>query len=307
MNSSGFFALVIFGLGAFYPVKADEPITPELYKAEVIVTGVEEPERTRGFRDGLTEIIVKLTGRPELEGSKVLEPFMASPAAFIESFTYEDRKKGIPVHDEQGTRERSFFLRMNGNVGKLEEALNKAGVQFWRHRPDFEVLLTVQDPRGDYLIADEVPAPLEPTPTAELGSRTYRIATARYDGYGPREVLKSIARHRGLHLILPNAGKTDERRQQPWALPDLFKPVDAHANTIRYRAKIIPLPSGYWRVETHAWALSQDGSYADLPDCLPFQRSEVTFDVGLKASLDALSASVRDHNNTVFCGSGKRL
>ena len=38
----------------------------DLYEAETIVTGTEEPERSRGFRIGLEEVLIKLSGDARL-------------------------------------------------------------------------------------------------------------------------------------------------------------------------------------------------------------------------------------------------
>ena len=309
-NHFGLFAVAVAGFIGLTIARADQKdIAPELYKAEVIVTGVQEPERTRGFRSGLTEIIIKLTGRPDLETSPKLVPFIEKAAEYIESFSYEDRKKGIPIHDEQGTRDRSFFLRMTTG-GKLVEALKAEGIELWKDRPDFEVLLTVQDLRGSYIVAEEAPDGAFPPVSLSLDGGDYRVATMRYDGYGPRETLKSIARHRGLILALPDALQIEanENVQPPELLPRLFHGEPRGAReTLRLRAALKPLASGYWQVETYGWSISpSDKSYIGLRDCFPQNRFETTLDGGLRESLDAISAFVREHGPAHFCEGGAR-
>jgi len=163
-------------------------------------------------------------------------------------------------------------------------------------RPDIEILLTARDSRGDYLVADELPENAASASTLKIADGAYRIATARSDGYGPREVVKSIARHRGLRLRLPDASLlAPDSPSASQQFDRLFHRVAGAGNDIlRYRAELIPLPSGYWRVETHGWDISPGNSaYTARRNCFPYSRSETTFDVALRESLDALSAVAR--------------
>jgi hypothetical protein len=216
----------------------------------------------------------------------------------MKEFAYEDRMKGIPVHDEQGTRDRPFFLRMTADAAKLGGALKNAGLEIWRGRPDIEVLLTVRDSRGTFLVAAE-----EPSTSAQAALLGYRLASAHYDGYEQREVLKSIATKHGLPIVLPRADTGLKPGNGP-----LFEshcpllPGITDGNCIRYRADLIALPSGYWHLDARAWALSSDLTYADVPGCFHFDVSGVTFDTALRESLDAAAQWARRDKAAVDCG-----
>ncbi|MGA7328778.1 MAG: DUF2066 domain-containing protein, partial [Rhodomicrobium sp.] len=114
-------ALGVFSIACVPELRA-ETVSPELYKAEVIVTGVGDAERLRGFREGIKEIVGKPTGNYALDEGTALQPFLSHPADFIQEFTYEDRMKNLPVRDEQGTRDRPFYLRMTADAAKLSSA-----------------------------------------------------------------------------------------------------------------------------------------------------------------------------------------
>lgn len=73
----------------------------DLYKAETVVTGTQEPERLRGFRVGAEEVVIKLTGKASLAGTARIKPILDDAAGLVADYTYEDRMKGIPIHDEQ--------------------------------------------------------------------------------------------------------------------------------------------------------------------------------------------------------------
>src|ERR1700720_3552077 len=80
----------------------------DLYRAQAIVTGEGEAERARGFALCLEAVLVKVSGDPRLQGDPAAAALQAQAAGFVTGFDYHDRMAGIPVHDEQGTRERPF-------------------------------------------------------------------------------------------------------------------------------------------------------------------------------------------------------
>jgi hypothetical protein len=157
----------------------------DLYRAETIVTGTGEAERLRGFRVGAEEAVIKLTGNARLAGRPSIRPILDQAAGMVAEHSYEDRMKGIPIHDEQGTRDRPHYLRIRFDKAKFDAALRKAGLKLWQgERPLLAIWLGVRDARGRYVLASDGP-----------------------EGYGQREVLKDIAEKRGVPIILPSKGQ----------------------------------------------------------------------------------------------------
>jgi uncharacterized protein len=156
----------------------------DLYRAETIVTGQGEPERLRGFRVGTEEAVVKLTGDATLLGSERIAPVIDRSAELVQDFTYEDRMKGIPVHDEQGTRDRPHYLRIRFDKAKFDAAMAEAKLKKWQGgRPLLALWLGIKDARSATLLSADGP-----------------------EGYGQREVLKDISKKRGVPIVLPPAG-----------------------------------------------------------------------------------------------------
>jgi uncharacterized protein len=181
--------IMIIAAGALAPqlAAAQSPaLQPdELYKAETIVTGTGEAERMRGFRIGVDEVLVKLTGDSSLPGTKAASEVAEHAADLVADFTYEDRMKDIPVHDEQGTRDRPHFLRMRFDAAKFDAALNRAGLSKWTgERPTLSVWIGISEPRGKYVLG-------------RAGG-----------GYGQREVLKDASKKRGIPILLPAEDQT---------------------------------------------------------------------------------------------------
>lgn len=155
-----------------------------LYTAETLVTGMAEPERTRGMRQGIRDVVVKMTGDPRLGASPRIDGLLANPAELVDRFEYEDRMKDIPVHDEQGTRDRPYFLRMRLKPGRIDAALAALGLRVWSaDRPLVAVRIEIATAAGRYVLAD-----------------------SGADGYGQRLALTETARRLGLPIRLPAAG-----------------------------------------------------------------------------------------------------
>jgi hypothetical protein len=166
------------------PLPADD-----LYRARAFVTGQDEADRGRGFALCLEDVLVKLSGDPSLIGDARLAALQARAADFVADFRYQDRMAGIPVHDEQGTRERPYDLYVSFDHAAIDAALRTLGREPWRARPRIAMLLGVQDARANYVLASD-------------GDR----------GLGQRQSLAEAAARRGLPLVLPGSLVLDRHR-----------------------------------------------------------------------------------------------
>jgi hypothetical protein len=277
----------------------------QLYKAEVIVTGKGEEERARGFREGLKEIFIKLTGAPAIACGDKLAPYLSEAGSFILEYTYEDRMKHLPLRDEQGTRDRPHYLHMTADAAKAGEAIKSLGFQIWRGRPEIDVFLTVQDPRLTFIAGAEG---VKPTTFPAL---PISIASEHDEGYEQRDALKSIAIHRGLTLNLPDVTRLGNRFQNPSDLSGagevlfllrLFGRDTDSREPARYQGVLTALPAGGWKLTASAWAYSLDLYYVEAPDCFAFEVIEPSFDTALKKSFDAFADWLRRDKDAPRCG-----
>jgi hypothetical protein len=160
-----------------------EPVR-DLYNAQAIVTGTVEPERTRGFRLGLADVVVKLTGDIRLAEGDRLAPLLEKPHPLVEHFEYEDRMKNLPVRDEQGTRDRPHYLRMRFKAVEMDKALAALGLKKWSEdRPLLAVRVGVKTAVGDHV-----------------------VTSSSEETYGQRAVITEVAQRRGIPIRLPDAG-----------------------------------------------------------------------------------------------------
>ncbi|WP_159586231.1 DUF2066 domain-containing protein [Chelativorans xinjiangense] len=159
-------------------VRAQEP--DRLYSAMTIITGTLAAEKQRGFAACLEEVLVKVSGDTSLAGSPEAAELGKRAAEFVETYSLRDRMAGIPVHDEQGTRERPHVLEVDFSPAKIDEALDTLGRAPWTERPVITLLIGIDN-----------------------GARRFVLARDSTLGIGQREALSEIAGRLGLKAKLP--------------------------------------------------------------------------------------------------------
>ncbi|HWI26977.1 MAG TPA: DUF2066 domain-containing protein [Stellaceae bacterium] len=153
LRSAVFIATLLLGpVAAAAPARADDDA---LYRARAFVTGQGESERARGMALCLADVLVKVSGDPQLRGDARLKPLESEAARLVARFSYHDRMAGLPLHDEQGTRDRPFDLTVAFDPGRIDGALRSLGLQPWPlPRPAVMVLLGIRDGAGvSYVLA----------------------------------------------------------------------------------------------------------------------------------------------------------
>jgi uncharacterized protein len=181
IERSLFFVLLLAAMVTISDDARAAPLDAALYRARAFVTGQGEVERARGFALALEEVLVKVSGDPSLRNDPRLKPLEADAARLVASFDYHDRMSGIPVHDEQGTRERPFDLTVTFDPAGIDRALRVLGRKAWAsRRPKLVVLLQIKD-----------------------AAVAYTLASDGEHGLGQRLSLAAAAEQRGVPIVLP--------------------------------------------------------------------------------------------------------
>lgn len=126
----------------------------KLTACETLVTGQGEAERSRGLGVCLVEVLVRVSGRPALAEDIRLQGLLPGAAAAVHDLEYEDRMKTLPVGDEQGTRDRPFFLRPTFRDDAITNILAGFGLKPWgADRPVLAVVVTSHRDGRDWIVA----------------------------------------------------------------------------------------------------------------------------------------------------------
>jgi uncharacterized protein len=154
----------------------------DLYQAQTIVTGQGKESRRLGFANCLEQVLVKVSGDPQLLDKPDVASMAGDAGRFVADFHYRDRMAGIPVHDEQGTRDRPYDLTVSFDPEKIDAALQTLGSEPWRaSRPRMVALVAVR-----------------------LGPAAYLLASDGERGRDQREALADAAERFGIPMALPD-------------------------------------------------------------------------------------------------------
>ena len=128
----------------------------DLYQARGFVTGQDERFRQSGFAQGLPDVLVKVSGDPRLRDDPRVAALTATAETFVGSYSYRDQMEGIPIGDEQGTRDRPYDLTISFKPDKINAALRSLGREPWvAARPRLVVFLAVRNHAQDYPLASD--------------------------------------------------------------------------------------------------------------------------------------------------------
>lgn len=127
-----------------------------LYRSTLVVTGDREETRVPVIPQGFELAAQKLTGNPDVASDPGFADISAKAGNMIWSYTYHDRKFGVPIHDEQGTRDRPFILTFQFEKTRMDAAMSKLGEKPWvGPRPTLGVVLEITDMARTYLLASD--------------------------------------------------------------------------------------------------------------------------------------------------------
>lgn len=157
----------------------------DLYAGRTIVTGTLEPERGKGLRRIMLDVLIKAAAEPRLAEDPRVPALLERAPDYVTGFEYEDRMKGTPVRDEQGTRDRPHDLTASFDAAKIDAALRELGLQPWKaRRPTLIAFITVRFPDNQFVLADD----------SQLG-------------LGQKQALQAAAVRRGMKVVLGPASK----------------------------------------------------------------------------------------------------
>jgi len=185
---------MLLGIGG--SPRAAEPLA--LYQGRAIVTGTGEENRSAGFAAALLDVLAKVSGDARVIGDPRVAGLANDAAPLVASFAYRDRMENIPVHDEQGSRDRPHHLTVTFDRVKIDAALRSLGREPWTApRPTIVLFLRVADSARDFMLA----------------------ADGRF-GIDMREALDNASSLVGLSTRLPRSAQLSTARQSAEGMAD---------------------------------------------------------------------------------------
>lgn len=140
------------------PVTAADIVGAEdgsLYRATEIVTGREET-RQAGLRAAFLAVLARASGDARLLDEPAAAALAEQAPEAVATFGYRDRMDGIPVHDEQGTRDRPYDLTADFDPARIDAALKALGREPWpQPRPAVLAVVIVRTGGTEFVLAGD--------------------------------------------------------------------------------------------------------------------------------------------------------
>jgi len=150
--SVAIFAVAALSAGAAFAVD-------ELYRARDVVTGTDERYRTPGLINTFEDVMVKVSGNPDIPGDPRLATLEANVKDYVDAFTYRDMMADQPIHDEQGTHDRPNEITVDFNPAKIAAALQTLGLKPWPEpRPRLVIFVAVRKEDNAFVLASDFEA-----------------------------------------------------------------------------------------------------------------------------------------------------
>jgi hypothetical protein len=142
------FSLLVSTL--FFIPYASAVTVSSLYQAEIPVASQTEDQKQQAVEQGLLQVLIKLTGNPQISSNAVIRKALAKADYFVQEYSYL-----APLPDAS-----EYLIQIRYETDDINRLLKKAGLAYWgENRPLLLVWLAVSDAGQDNteIIANEAP------------------------------------------------------------------------------------------------------------------------------------------------------
>jgi hypothetical protein len=129
--------------------------TDDLYRSRTVVTGISDDTRIPAVPPCLLDVLVKVSGDARLLHDPRAKTVAAGGTLLAVEYSYRDRFAGRQIHDEQGTRDRPYYLTIAFNPQRVDAALQQMGSKPWLERPRLGMFVLVQNGPTLYVLAED--------------------------------------------------------------------------------------------------------------------------------------------------------
>ncbi|MGD8568171.1 MAG: DUF2066 domain-containing protein [Gammaproteobacteria bacterium] len=178
-----FFALVMF----FAVVSiAHGAVVHGLYESEKVVANQSGSARQEAMKNGLTEVLAKVTGRPDVNTVPSVASALEKPSRYVQQYRYKKIPENSYLNTEAAAGSQIIWIRFDEKA--INRLLQKNGLPVWgRTRPATLVWLAVQQDGARFMIGGNSPEEV-------------------------RYALENDARRRGVAVVLPILDIEDQNK-----------------------------------------------------------------------------------------------
>lgn len=153
MRAIGIMLLFILSLnGAAWAQSAES----DLYRGRTLVTGIRDETRLPAVPVCLLDVLAKVSGDARLLRDPRAEKIAAGGTLLVTEYAFRDRLAGRQIHDEQGTRDRPYYLTITFDPKRIDAALATLGSKPWTAvRPRLALFLVVDNASNVYALAND--------------------------------------------------------------------------------------------------------------------------------------------------------
>ena len=128
-----FLSLVILGM---FAGSARAAMVKDLYSQDIPVAGQGFQERAQAMTQAFSQVLVKVTGQPEVLDNKVVREALAKPKTYIRKFGF---------HTDETATQRQQYFEVTFDEQSVKRLLRRAGVAIWgQNRPSTLVWLAIE-------------------------------------------------------------------------------------------------------------------------------------------------------------------
>jgi len=127
----------------------------DLYRGRTIVTGIKDETRIPAAPVCLLDVLAKVSGDARLFRDPRAKEFAAAATLHATEYSYRDRYALRQIHDEQGTRDRPYYLTITFDTQRVNDALKTMGHKPWTNRPKLALFLIVNNNANIYVLSDD--------------------------------------------------------------------------------------------------------------------------------------------------------
>jgi len=173
----------LFVIGSFLCLLSVSGITPasdNLFEADVPVDSQQPDLRTAYMKTALQEVLVRVTGQPEVLNRDSVRSMLDTPERFVQQYRYFTLPESTPPR---------LMLRVVFDGGAIQQELRQQDVAYWgkTERPEILLWLAVEDRGTRYIVSAQ-------------------------DGSDASRELQQAARQRGIPLLLPLMDLEDQNQ-----------------------------------------------------------------------------------------------